>query len=340
MMHEANGNIINEAPESDFHHLTPDLVLDMVETALGARCSNICRPLNSYINRVYEVFKADGEAVIVKFYRPGRWSRDALRDEHDFLLELQAFEVPVIAPLLNADRQSVHEANGMYFALFPKKGGRICDEFDEQQWRELGRLIARVHVVGAEHAPRDRVRWHPLEATERHLATILAADDLLSEFRSVYEDTVRGLIADMTPLFEDLEEIRLHGDCHHQNIIYRPNESFFVIDFDDMATGPAAQDVWMLLPGRLRDVLLELDWFLDSYEMFRDFDRASLRLVEPLRTMRYVHFTAWCVRQAADGGFKRLEPSWGSRTYWQREVDDLKEQEEYIRNAEQDAAWM
>jgi Ser/Thr protein kinase RdoA (MazF antagonist) len=311
---------------ADFAHLTPDVVLQRVEQALGRRSSNICRPLTSYINRVYEVQMEAGDWVVAKFYRPGRWSTLALQDEQDFLIELAAAEVPVVAPLACVDGQTLCDESGLRFALFPKKGGRPCDEPSEDEWRELGRLLARVHQVGAARRPRDRVRIHPRHSTAGHLAEILAHDFPHPGTRRQFEAVVSELLERITPLFDDLEELRLHGDCHPANIIHRPGESFHLIDFDDMAVGPPVQDIWMLLPGTARHAARELDLLLEGYETFRDFDRGTLRLVEPLRAMRFLHYLAWCARQKADGGFARLAPDWGSNAFWRQEISDLERQ--------------
>lgn len=311
---------------ADFSHLTPDEVLHLVERALGRPAASLCRPLGSYINRVYDVQMDDGTWVVVKFYRPHRWSRDALQDEQDFLTDLQEAEVSVIAPLRGANGATLHEHHGMYFAIFPKKGGRALEEPSPTEWQELGRLLARVHAVGSQRAPRDRIRLGPDTSTRLHLDAIFACEFPSPGARRTYEDVTREIVESITPLFEDVERIRLHGDCHRANILHRPGEPFFLIDFDDMTVGPAVQDVWMLLPGHVKDSRAELDNLLEGYETFRSFDYATLRLIEPLRAMRIIHYTAWCARQKADGGFARVAPDWGSAAYWRQETHDLEKQ--------------
>lgn len=331
--HVADSLTQNMTTTADFDHLTPDAVLDFVEGALSSRCANLCRPLNSYINRVYEVQLASGDFVIPKFYRPGRWDRDALQDELDFLTDLKADEIPVIAPLADGEGTTLFSAEGMYFAVFPKMGGRICDEPREQEWLELGRLLARVHVVGSARPAVHRVIMAPREVTSMHIDYLLASGVIPAGHRAEYEEAARGVVDRIAPLFEGVEQIRIHGDCHHQNIIHRPGESFYMIDFDDMAMGAPVHDLWMLLPGRLIDAAYEADLLLEGYEMFRDFDRSSLALIEPLRAMRFVHFTAWCAHQAADGGFARMAPDWGTPEYWRREIHELRKQEQEIADA-------
>lgn len=316
-----------------FASLTPDVVINVVEAALGVRCSNVCRALNSYINRVYEVGLDSGGYVIAKFYRPGRWSREALQDELDFLGELHEAEVPVVPPLAGRDGALLHAHGGTWFAVFPKRGGRPLDEPGPDDWVQLGRLLARLHAVGARHGPRDRVRLHPRQSTAGHLDYILRSGALEAPFRQAYEKTVRELIERIAPLFEDVETLRLHGDCHRGNILFRPGEGYHLLDFDDMAVGPAVQDVWLLLPDRVARARMELDRLLEGYETFLPFPEETLRLVEPLRAMRYIHYTAWCTRQKADGGFSRLAPEWGTPAFWRQEIADLETQGQEICDA-------
>jgi Ser/Thr protein kinase RdoA (MazF antagonist) len=329
---------------ADFSELSPDHVLHLVETALGRRSSNLCRPLGSYINRVYDVQMDDGTWVVVKFYRPGRWTRAALQDEQDFVTELAAAEIPVIAPLAGAGGATMHEHHGMFFALFPKKGGRALEEPDPAQWLELGRLLARLHTVGAQRQPRDRIRLGPRTSTVQHLDLILRSEFPSPGVRREYEQITTELVELIEPLFEDVDRVRIHGDCHRANILGRPGprsadgsagarEPFFLIDFDDMALGPPVQDLWMMLPGHVRDSRAELDRLLEGYETFRDFDYGTLRLIEPLRAMRMIHFTAWCARQKLDGGFAKVAPGWGTTAYWRQETADLERQRREVVDA-------
>ncbi|MEP7217738.1 MAG: serine/threonine protein kinase [Bacteroidota bacterium] len=321
-----------------FSALTPDVVIDLIEKSLGQRCTNLCRPLNSYINRVFELKLENGDGIIAKFYRPGRWNRTALLDEHEFLTELAELEIPVIPPLPFADGATLHEQDGMYFTAFQKKLGRSCDEPTDNQWEELGRLLARVHAVGAIHPPRNRITMTPGRSTHANLDFILRSGVLPRDQRGQYERAVHDTIQQIDPMFDECELIRIHGDCHRANIVYRPDESFYLIDFDDMAVGPPIQDLWMLLPGHKSESLVEIDFFMEGYETFRSFDRRTLRLIEPLRAMRYIHFTAWCAAQVADGGFARLSPGWGTESFWKGEIRDLRNQQEEIAG-ERDPLW-
>ncbi|MBU2538331.1 MAG: serine/threonine protein kinase [Proteobacteria bacterium] len=314
-----------------FQRLTPEIVLGLVEKGLDIRCTNLCRPLASYINRVYELEGEDGEGLVVKFYRPGRWAYAALQDEHEFLLELVGREIPVIAPLVLQGNSSLGEHEGMYFAVFPKCGGRSSDEYTDEQWLEIGRLLGRTHAVGAGRVPEGRITMTPDKSTRQQVDYLLAGDFMDADLASQFGELATTLIAEINPLFKNTEMIRIHGDCHFSNLIYRPGESFYLIDFDDMALGPPVQDFWMLLPGYREETFAEIDLFLEGYETFRDFDRRSLRLIEPLRAMRYIHYMAWCAYQVAEEGLSRVAPDFGSHDYWQREIRDLAEQLQRIR---------
>jgi Ser/Thr protein kinase RdoA (MazF antagonist) len=319
--------------QTAFHSLTPDRIITLVEKALGRRCSNLCRPLISYINRVYELEAEDGSGLIVKFYRPGRWSQEGLQDEHDFLFELSGQEIPVIAPLILRDGSSIGSYKKINFAVFPKTGGRSFDEYNDDQWLELGRLLGRTHNVGAMHLPKDRLTMAPDRSTRQQVDYLLQGSFMPADMLGRFKDLTDSLINEISPLFDKAGMIRIHGDCHFSNLIYRPGESFYIIDFDDMVMGPPVQDFWMLLPGHREDSLAEIELFLEGYEMFRDFDTGSLRLIEPLRAMRYIHYTAWCAYQFAEDGETRVAEDFGSRHYWQTEMGDLADQLERILNS-------
>jgi Ser/Thr protein kinase RdoA (MazF antagonist) len=317
-------------PIRDFDALTLEMAIALVEQQLGVSCTNLCRPLNSYINRVFEIGLMDGGAVVAKFYRPGRWSLAALRDEHEFLAELADRDIPVIAPMRSPDGQSIGEHRGMFFTVFPKKLGRAIDEPTYDQWEELGRLLARVHLVGEMHLPEARIIMGPQESTRQHIEFILGRGVVPQNLRDEFERAAYDTIEMITPLFAGVERIRIHGDCHYGNIVYRPGESFYLIDFDDMVVGPPVQDLWMLLPGYAAESRAEIEMMLEGYETFRRFDRRTLRLIEPLRAMRFLHFLAWCAVQAADGSASRLAPGWGTPSYWQTEISDLRRQQDEI----------
>lgn len=313
-----------------FQGLDPERILEVAESALGIACSNLCRSYNSYINRVFEIADTQGNGMVVKFYRPGRWSPRALQDEHDFLLELAEEEIPVLAPLRLANGETLGRNGNVYFAVFPKKGGRLIDEFDDELWLALGRLLGRIHMVGARRLPQDRLRMHPAQSTAAQVEFIRRSGLLPEDLVATYTRLTRQLIHTIEPLFDHTEMIRIHGDCHSGNLIHRPDESLYVLDFDDMVVGPPVQDIWMLLPGPPEEPLVELDLFMDGYETFRHFNRSSLRLIEPLRAMRFIHYCAWCAHQAVEDGQTAVDPDFATRSYWQKELDDLEDQRQRI----------
>ena len=325
-------NLMNEALP-DFSILTPDSVLNIVEETLNCRCTNMCRPMTSYINRVYEVELDNGEWVIAKFYRPGRWNKEALLDEQHFVQDLSEHDIPVVAPLPTPSGELLNAYHHIYFTLYPRKGGRVLDELNKDQLAELGRLIARMHIIGEKVETTQRITIHPEESTRQHLAYILQLDFPRESLKKEFETTVNTLIESISPLFETTDMIRIHGDCHRMNILKRPDEPYFLIDFDDMAKGPPMQDLWMLLSGHVIHSFHETDALLEGYRLFRDLPQQQLKLIEPLRAMRFIHYMAWCARQKLDGGFSRIAPEWGSESYWKQEIHDLNKQMQEIEDA-------
>ena len=324
-------NTISVYANNPFSRLHPEAILACVERATGRRLQNICRPHSSYINRVYEVQDLEGEFLIAKFFRPGRWSEQALLDELEFVNECAGVEIPVIPPLVLADGSLLGNFESVRFALYPRCGGRLVDEYNTEQWLELGRLLGRVHNVGASRNAAGRNRLHPEETTRSQVSFILEHELIPRTLVSSFETVANEIIDEISPLFNGLDEIRIHGDCHSGNLIYRPGESFFIIDFDDMLVGPAVQDLWMLLPGLPADCRVELALLLEGYEVFRSFDRRTLKLIEPLRAMRFIHYISWCGRQFIEDGETRIDESFGSYSYWQKEIADLEDQLRIIR---------
>jgi len=318
---------------ADFSMLSPECVLDAVEHATRQRCTGVIRPLPSYINRVYTVEMDSGEHVVAKFYRPGRWSREALLDEHAFVMACAEGEIPVIAPMRFEDGQTLGEVEGVSFALFPKRGGRPIEPADpgSELWSRLGALVARVHDVGARVSAPSRITLGPFTSTAADLDYLIDGGFLDARETQRLETFGHDFLDVIAPLFDGVETIRLHGDCQHTNVLERPETGLFLIDFDDMMNGPPIQDIWMLLPGRLADVREELNQLLSGYETFRAFDRRSLVLVEPLRAMRMIYYLAWCARQSHDAAFLQNHPDWGTRAFWARELGDLELQFDVIR---------
>lgn len=323
--------MVDSPSDNSFQDLGPDEVLNCIEIATGTRLNNLFRPLNSYINRVFELETEDGTRFIAKFYRPGRWTAKAIGEEHRFLAEMADQEIPVIPPLVLKDGNTLGNCeNRFLFAVFPKCGGRSVDEFTDDQWLQIGRLLGRVHKVGEAAKANHRVVMGPHESASAQLRYLLDSQVVPRDQKAQLGETVGVILEDIAPFFQNTEKIRIHGDCHFSNFIYRPGESFYIIDFDDMAVGPPVQDIWMLLPGAPEDCFVELDLLLEGYETFRNFDRRSLRLIEPLRAMRFIHYLAWCVHQVEADGFTKVIDGFGSHEYWQNELSELVDQRQRI----------
>ncbi|MCA9537423.1 MAG: serine/threonine protein kinase [Myxococcales bacterium] len=312
-----------------FHQLTPDQVIGAVERA-GHACTGRAIALNSYENRVYQVERADGEWLVGKFYRPGRWSVEALDDEHDFIYALDDAGVPVVVPLdLDGDGGTIGtltgEAEGIHYALYPRVRGRPPEEFNDEQLDVIGRALAELHDVGDEGPAPARPVLDPDTYGRAELEWLLRHDALPREVRDGYAYTVEALLDRIAPLFADVPLHRIHGDCHPGNLLWTPSGPVF-LDFDDMRIGPAAQDVWMLVPSYDKDGDRQRARLLDAYREVRDFPGAWLDLVEPLRALRFVHYSAWIARRWKDPVFQRTFGHFGDIRYWQREIDDLREQ--------------
>jgi Ser/Thr protein kinase RdoA (MazF antagonist) len=315
-----------------FENLFPDSILDAVETAMGCSLTGLTTPLPSYINRVYELQAVDGTGLVAKFYRPGRWKREALEDEHAFVLDCAADEIPVVAPLPLADGGTIGEYDGILFSVFPKRSGREMELHSDEGWRRLGALVGRIHLAGSQREAPNRLRMHPQTTTLPEIEQLL-------RFMSPHQaDRFKELALRITEIalreFDGVELQRIHGDCHRANILERPGEGLMVIDFDDMVTGPPVQDIWLLLPGHANDSRHELNLILEGYEQFLDFDDRTLRLVEVLRAMRMIYFLSWCSTQVDDFRFQTNFPDWGSDLFWQREIGDLERQYHAILNDE------
>ena len=316
---------------SDFESLVPDVMLDAVEQATGRRMTGLAHPLPSYINRVYEIEDNNGERLIAKFYRPGRWSKEALQDEHDFVSACSAEEIPVIAPIAFADGHTLHQDNGIYFTIFPKRFGRQFEANTNEDWERIGRLLGRVHNVGSQQEAPNRTDLHPADSTEEHINHLIDNQIVTPAYSDAFIEVTDSIMDLIIDLFDDAEFIRIHGDCHSGNLLDRPGEGIMIIDFDDMMMGPAVQDLWMLLPDQADKCRNEFNHILKGYEQFREFDDHTFKLIEPLRAMRIIYFLAWCSRQVNDYRFRTLYPDWGSDAFWKQEIADLTKQRDIIR---------
>jgi Ser/Thr protein kinase RdoA (MazF antagonist) len=312
-----------------FNRLTPEQVLDAVEVG-GRRCTGRFAALNSYENRVYqlELEGDDGEPgsmVVGKFYRPGRWSREAIAEEHRFLAELSELEIPANAPLQIGPGETIGEVDNIFYALFPRVGGRAPQELSDEQVKVLGRLIARIHNVGATRDAPARRRLTPETFGRQNLAFLVENELIHPDVREVYSATVNALLDRMEHVFEGVPVHRIHGDCHLGNLIWAPQGPTF-LDFDDMMVGAAVQDVWMMVPSYDADGARQRGLLMDAYREFREFKDAWLGLVEPLRALRYINYSTWIARRFRDPAFQRAFAHFGTQQYWEREVQDLREQ--------------
>lgn len=306
--------------------LTPDVVVDAVE-ALGHVCDGRILALNSYENRVYQVGREEGDPVVVKFYRPGRWSDAAILEEHEFALELSAAEIPVIAPQLR-DGRSLFRHAGFRYAVYRRAGGRWPElgNASDRQW--MGRFLARIHAIGRTRSFRYRPRldWRVLG---RETADYLLDSGWIPAHLEVaYESLADDALAMVAQRFDEagpLCMLRLHGDCHPGNVLWTDAGPHFV-DLDDCMSGPAVQDLWMLLSGRAEEMRAQLNDLLDGYREFADFDPQEATLIEPLRTLRIMHYAGWLARRWDDPAFPRAFPWFLEPKYWEQHVLNLREQ--------------
>jgi Ser/Thr protein kinase RdoA (MazF antagonist) len=325
----------DDAARHPYETLTPDVVLDAL-ASVGLYGDGRLLALSSYENRVYQVHLeelSEGAAIVVaKFYRPARWSEAQILEEHAFAAELQQAEVPAVAPLAPGGRTLHHHA-GFFFSVSPRRGGRTpeLDDGDVLEW--IGRYLARLHVVGAKHpfATRpaidlDSFGREPRDWLLAHHAIPL---DVQGDWQRACEQALRQIEAAFDQAGEaDVQVLRLHGDCHPGNILWTPDQGPHFVDLDDARSGPAVQDLWMLLSGERAQRQRQLGFLLDGYEQMREFDRAELALVEPLRTLRLIHYSAWLARRWDDPAFPRAFPWFGTPDYWRGQVQMLVEQME------------
>lgn len=311
-----------------FDRLTPDHVFAAAEVD-GRVCTGRFVILNSYENRVYQLDCEDGRAVVGKFYRPGRWSVDALDDEHDFLFDLDDAGVPVVLPLeLDDDGGTLGtldgDAAGIHYAIYPRVRARVPDEFADHQLRELGRVLAELHDVGEQETAEHRPTLDLDTYARANVEYLVGAGHLPPEIEAHYRYTVDALCTRIEPMLADVPTHRIHGDCHPANLLWADGPLF--LDFDDMLEGPAVQDVWMLVPSADAEGDRQRRVLLDAYREVRDFPGEWLRLVEPLRALRYIHYATWIARRWHDPTFRRTFGHFGDLRYWQKEVLDLREQ--------------
>lgn len=337
--------------DTPYADLTPDLVLDALE-ALGQRVDGRLLQLNSYENRVFQIGLDSGHFVVAKFYRPGRWSDAQILEEHAFAHELVAAEVPAVPPMtLHAAQEGASVQGepptlgffkGHRVAVSHRRGGRSPELEDLSVLTWLGRFLARLHAVGAQR-PFSHRPTMGVEQTGRQACRWLAdSDSLPIEQRAQWLAVADQALALCQQAFDRTDGLRLrrlHGDCHPGNILWTPDGPHFV-DLDDACMGPAVQDFWMLLSGDPRDRQIQLNALLDGYESITEFDWRELKLVEPLRTLRIIHHSAWLARRWHDPAFPAAFPWFGTAMYWQQQIDLLRQQIDVMQTPDDQPAWM
>jgi len=338
-----------------FYKITPEVILNAVEE-LGVRCSGKIVPLNSLENRVYDVevdlknsSKVSSKydlSKVIKFYRPGRWTEEQILEEHGFISDLHNQELPVVSPLAFPDGQTLHNIvdldlsdSDLFYAIFPKVGGRILDEYSDNQIEMLGRLIARMHQVGRAKDAKHRIKLSPTTFGRKNCKFLLENKILPVEIEERYAQLVAQICDTADLWFEGVALHRIHGDCHLGNILWSENiqkdnenarsissgYSCRLVDFDDFAIGPAVQDLWLIVPGRDDWNLKQRELLVNSYSELIEFDPQTLRLIEPLRALRLVHFSTWIAKRWEDPAFKNIFFDFGTQKYWREELIALEE---------------
>ena len=306
-----------------YESLTPDVLLDAVERT-GLRCDGRLLALNSFENRVYQVGVEDATPVVVKFYRPGRWSNEQILEEHAFAQELAAAEIPVVAPMVLMGA-TLHDDAGFRFAVYPRQRGRAPDLETEETLTWMGRFLGRIHAVGA---TRPFVHRRPLDVEtfgDQPSTFILERGFVPADLAPAYRSLVEQLLARIRPeLAGGFPVLRLHGDCHPGNILW--DQGPYFVDLDDCCMGPAVQDLWMLLSGDPEERPRQAGWLLDGYFEFAEIDPRELRLIEPLRTLRMIHYAGWLARRWEDPAFPAAFPWFNTQRYWQDHILALREQ--------------
>jgi len=309
-----------------FSGLTPDTLLDALEH-VGLRPSGSLLALNSYENRVYQVGMDEALPLVVKFYRPLRWSDEQILEEHQFVSELIEREIPVVGAM-SIDGRTLHQHGGFRFAVFERRGGRTpeLDRSDTLEW--MGRFLGRIHAQGKTRPYTLRPRLDINSFGEQPLEYLLAHALIPAELLEVYRGVARQALDGVARCFEragEVGQLRLHGDCHAGNVLWTDDGPHFV-DFDDSRMGPAVQDLWMMLSGERAEQTRQLADLMAGYEDFCEFDPRELYLIEALRTLRLLHYSAWLAQRWHDPAFPAAFPWFGSQIYWQDRILELREQ--------------
>lgn len=315
------------ASNHPYDALTPDVILDAMEDA-GFAISGRLFALNSYENRVYQVGLDEGAPVIAKFYRPGRWSEAAIREEHEFTLELLAADIPVVAPLKLASGDTLGQHGSFRFAVFPQRGGQAPDTSVTDTLYRLGQWLGQIHNLGARKPFVHRPAIDLLGGLQANNQLLLEGGWIPADLRPAWDSLIPDLHTLCAARLDDagpVEPLRLHGDCHAGNILCR-EEQMLLVDLDDCRTGPAIQDMWLLLNGDEHERGAQLGELLEGYEMFREFNRRERHLIEPLRCYRQIAHCAWLAKRWDDPAFPRFFPWFAQPRFWSDQILSLREQ--------------
>ena len=319
-------------PVLAFGELTPDQMLDAVESSFlskkGQFADGSFLALNSYENRVYQIGVEDDAPLVAKFYRPARWSDDAILEEHAFTLELADAEIPVIPPLKGPSNDTLFFHGPFRLALYPCRGGRSLELDNEDHVTQMGRFIARMHNVGAAQPFTHRPGLDPESYVTRPSSFLLERGFIPTHLEEAYDSVITVLGEHIGYCYDRagmMNTLRLHGDFHAGNVLWT-DDGPHIVDLDDTRTGPAIQDLWMLLSGDRTYMEQMLKVLLEGYCQFREFDPSELYLVEALRTMRLVHQAGWMGARWEDPAFPLAFPWFDTLQYWERHISDLREQ--------------
>lgn len=311
-----------------FHSLSPDLILDSL-ASIGIRVESGLTALNSYENRVYQFYDEDRKRFVAKFYRPLRWNREQILEEHQFMQQLSDVDIPVIAPLI-LNNTTLHEYHGYFFSVFPSVGGRQYEMDNMQQMESVAMLLGRIHQVGAQETFLHRPTIGLDEYVYRPKDILLSCSYIPAKIRPDLNEVLTQLIRIIEQHWHnDWQAIRLHADCHSGNILWHDGAMF--VDFDDSRNGPAIQDLWMLLHGDRQSQRVQLDLLVELYQEFYAFDVGQLKLIEPLRAMRMIHHLAWIIERWQDPAFPLAFPWLTDVDFWYQQLTQFNQQIQAIK---------